>query len=112
MPREDLPKNVRRLVQRYIDSVQQVELLALLQREPDRDWTANDISRTLHIPLASCEQWLARYAAEGLVDRNADGVRHATAGRHAQAADDLVDCWARRRLALIDSIYNKPNSAA
>ena len=38
-------------------------------------------------------------------------MRHARRGRHARAVDDLIDLYARRRLAVIDSIYNKPSAA-
>jgi hypothetical protein len=38
-------------------------------------------------------------------------VRHASRSAEARAADELVDCYSRRRLAVIDAIYNKSSAA-
>lgn len=108
MAHSDIPKNVRQLIVRHIDSVQQVEILALLRGEPDREWPVADVSRALHIAPSACSAWLDAFAAAGLVDATGAGYRHATRSRDA---DDLVDCYSRRRLAVIDSIYNKPSTA-
>ena len=111
MARSDLPKPVRQLILRHIDSVQQVEILALLLREPDRVWSSAEVSRTLRIGPGPCDEWLNRFTLAGLVDREEAGFRHAARGRDAATADALVECYGRRRLAVIDTIYNKPNSA-
>jgi DNA-binding MarR family transcriptional regulator len=111
MARAEIPNNVRQLIQRHVSTVQQVEILALLGREPERDWSAAEASRALRISERSCEAWLADFARAGLVERRPDGFRHATQGKQAQAAEDLVDCYSRRRLAVIESIYNKADTA-
>lgn len=108
MAHSDIPKNVRQVIVRHIDSVQQVEILALLRNEPEREWTVAEVSRSLHIAPKSCGAWLDAFAAARLVDRTEAGYKHATRSRNA---DDLVDCYSRRRLAVIDSIYNKPSAA-
>jgi hypothetical protein len=109
--RTDIPKNVRQLILRHIDSVQQVEILALLRDEPERDWTPAEISRALQINGDACRDWMTRFAQAGLADRTDRGFRHPRGGRTSAAADELVDYYARRRLAVIDSIYNKPSAA-
>lgn len=111
MAHTDIPKHVRQLILRHIDSVQQVEILSLLGNEPERVWTAPELSRALHIAPDSCARWLDEFAASKLVVRTAQGVRHADDGPRARSADELVECYARRRLAVIDAIYNKPSSA-
>ena len=108
---DDLPKPVRQLIVRHIDSIQQVEALELLSRDPDREWTSAQVSRTLHIPAQACATWLDQFVAAGLVDRGGDGVKHATKGRDARAVDDLIDLYGRRRTTVIEAIYNKPSSA-
>jgi hypothetical protein len=107
MAHSDIPKNVRQLIVRHIDSVQQVEILALLQGDPEREWTAAEISRALHIPPQACGEWLDAFASARLVVRGQDGYKHSDRG----GADHLVECYSRRRLAVIDSIYNKPSTA-
>lgn len=111
MAHSDIPKNVRQLIVRHIDSVQQVEILALLRDNPEREWTVAEISRSLHIAPNSCATWLEAFAAARLVDRTDTGFKHAASGARSQQADELVDCYSRRRLAVIDSIYNKPSAA-
>ena len=108
MAHSDIPKNVRQLIVRHIDSVQQVEILALLRGDPDREWTAAEISRSLHIAPDACQRWLEAFAAARLVSSTDGGFSH---GSRAGDADDLVECYSRRRLAVIDSIYNKPSPA-
>lgn len=107
MARDDIPKNVRRLIVRHIDSIQQVEILALLRNDPDRSWTPAEVSRALHIGYPACESWLARFEGAHLVDRFDGGYQHAVRGPDVRAADDLVDLYGRRRLAVIDAIYSK-----
>lgn len=108
MAHSDLPKNVRQLIVRHIDSVQQVEILALLRSAPDRDWSVAEISRSLHIAPAASQTWLDAFAAARLVRRTDAGYRH---GNHAAAADQLVDWYSRRRSAVVESIYSKPSTA-
>jgi hypothetical protein len=107
MAHTDIPKNVRQLIARHIDSVQQVEILALMQGAPEREWTVAEISRSLHIAPNACSQWLEAFAAAKLVVRTESGFKHSDRG----GADHLVECYSRRRLAVIDSIYNKPSSS-
>lgn len=108
MAHSDIPKNVRQVIVRHIDSVQQVEILALLRHDPDREWTVAEVSRSLHIAADACQGWLDAFAAARLVERTGSGFSHASRSRDA---DDLVECYSRRRLAVIDSIYNKPSPA-
>lgn len=109
MAHTEIPKNVRRLILRHIESVQQVEILALLRDHPEREWSPDEVSRTLHIGPSACAAWLARFADARLVDRTDAVYRHARSGPDVRAADALVDCFARRRLAVIDAIYGKPD---
>ena len=107
MAHSEIPNNVRQLIVRHIDSVQQVEILALMREKPEREWTAADVSKSLHIAPESCRRWLEVFAKARLVEATNTGFKHAG----ASAADQLVECYSRRRLAVIDSIYNKPSSA-
>ena len=111
MARAEIPKHVRQLILRHIDSVQQVEILTLLAREPERVWTPAELSRALHIAPEACARWLDEFSSAGLIEQRRDGMKHADAGPRAHSAEELVECYARRRIAVIDAIYNKPSSA-
>jgi hypothetical protein len=109
----DLPQAVRYLIARYIDSVQQVEILRLLAREPDREWTTGEVSRALRIAPDPCEAWLARFAEAGLVARGRGVYRHGTPVDGAPGpVEELLECFGARRLAIIDFIYSKPENDA
>ena len=106
----ELPKHVRDLIERHIDSVQQVEILVLLRGQSDNAWHPADVSRALHIAPGPCRTWLEQFAAAGLVTDAGMGFRHGAAKRVSRiAVDDLVDLYPRRRLSVIDAIYNKPD---
>jgi hypothetical protein len=107
----DIPKPVRQFISRHIDSIQQVEILALLRRDGERAWTTEQVSRTLHIAHALCAEWLDRYATAGLVKRDEIGYRHQPGGSQTAVLDELVDLYARRRTTVIDAIYNKPSGS-
>ena len=97
------------LIVRHIDSVQQVEILALLRREPLRvfapaESAARSTSRPTRAPPGS------RFRRGRTRQRAGAGYRHVDRGRQSRAADDLLELFARRRLAVIESIYNKPQS--
>ena len=104
MAHPDIPDNVRRLIARHIDSVQQIEILALLQGDTARAWTPPEVCRTLRIAPEACRAWLQAFALAGLVGRDANGG-FVDAGH--RDAHDAIDLYERRRRALIDSIYNK-----
>lgn len=111
MARTDIPKHVRQLILRHIESVQQVEILMLLRDAPEHVYTVSEVSRKLHIAPDACRRWLDEFSAARLVERTPEGVKHRGEGPQARSADDLVECYSRRRLAVIDAIYNKPSSA-
>ena len=100
----DIPDNVRRLIVRHIDSVQQIEILALLHGDSSRAWTPPEVCRTLRISPEACRAWLEAFALAGLVARDADGG-FIDSGHHD--AHDAVDLYERRRLAVIESVYGK-----
>lgn len=107
----DIPKPVRQLIARHIDSIQQVEILDLLRREADRPWSAEQVCRTLHMAQALCAEWLDRFATAGLVARDDAGYRHTDEGRQAAAVRDLLDLYGRRKTSVIEAVYSKPSGS-
>jgi len=108
--RDDLPDHVQAAIARHIESIQQVEILALIRAQPERAWTTADICRSLHVSPVACEVWIDRFAATGVVSRedDEDAVRYAPNGDERRAFDDLVELYTRRRHSVVDSIYGKP----
>lgn len=111
MARADIPTHVRQVIVRHIDSAQQVEILALLLRDPAKQWRPAEVSRSLHIPPEACEGWLEGFAAAGLVGRADEAAYSATPARESRTVAELVDLYGRRRISVVDTIYNKSGSA-
>jgi hypothetical protein len=113
MPQADLPQHVQKLIVRHIDSVQQVEILALLEAEPARSWQPEEISRTLQIAPAACRGWLDELATAGLVAGQGMTFRGGAGQRSTRkAVDDLLDLFGRRRVTVLQAIYGKPEADA
>ena len=109
----DLPDEVRQFVAGNLSSVAQLEVLLLLREHRDREWTADEVSRTL-------------YAAEGgmadqLNDLVSRGLAYVTEApdrrfRYRLTKDEELDAvvnslmkvYKERRVAVISLIYSEP----
>lgn len=103
MARTDLPDAVRDLITKHIDSAQQVEILVLLGKDPERPWSTDEVARELRIASTACSAWLERFASARLARPTAAGYKH-----RAGAVDELIRCYSSRRLAVLDVIYGNP----
>jgi hypothetical protein len=73
----ELPPHVVSFVRDNIDTLQQLELLALVMEEPDRWWDAPAVARALLIDVA-----MARLALEALASRNLLAIKLTTDVRY------------------------------
>jgi hypothetical protein len=108
----DLPRHVQQLIVQHIESVQQVEILALLETQPDRFWQAEEIGRALQIAPSACRGWLGDLATAGLVVGQGMTFRRGGLRSTRKAVDDLLDLFGRRRFAVLGVIYGKPEHHA
>lgn len=72
MSENDLPKAVRDFVFEYIDSVEQLEILLLLESNSKKSWSAAELSGLLRSNLNSIEKRLSLLASQSLIIRNED----------------------------------------
>ncbi len=63
----ELPPEVRALLLEHVDSFEQLDLLLLLHRERDADWTAAELCDRLRIPRAVVDASLGLLCMRGLV---------------------------------------------
>jgi hypothetical protein len=110
-----IPESVRRLIADHVKSVEQLEVLLLLRAHPDRDWSGEEVSRTLQSQPESAAARLADLAARGFCAPSAESearYRYAPAtAALARAVDELADCYARRRHTVITLIFESPSDA-
>ena len=58
---------VQRFVAEHIDSAEQLEILLLLQRSPEKQWTALDVSQAIYTVPASATLRLEALTAQGFI---------------------------------------------
>ena len=107
-----VPRNVRELLERNIDSVEQLEVLLLLQRRPERAWSSTDVSRELRGNLASTAERLAELCARGLLTREPKEpaeYRLSTNPEVNEGVGRLAETYTERPVSVIKLIYEKPH---
>jgi hypothetical protein len=96
-----------RLICRYIESVGALDQLLLLHGGRARDWSIEELCRTLRCPGAWAEEQLARLHEAGLVDdlgEAATGTR--AAGRqYGTAVDEIARACRRDRAAVTRLVF-------
>jgi hypothetical protein len=102
---------VRRLILEAIQSVEQLEILLLLAREPERSWQADDVARELRTSPRSGARWLAQLAKQKFLREKDGGFRFAPedAGRVTQV-EALAQAYVTHRVSVIDLIFNRPRA--
>lgn len=113
MTEPELSAALRRFVREFIDSVRMVEVLLLLLAEPERDWTAEDVSAQLRSSPSAATQHLEQLARSGLL-RSGETGQYGYQPRTrdlVQCVGELADAYAHRRQRLITFIYSEPDAA-
>jgi hypothetical protein len=107
---EDFPAGVRKFILDHIDSVELLEVLLLLKAEPNRDWSAQDVSVKLCTAAESAAHRLEYLSGLGLASIHQPPAvfRYAAAGEGDRLISELSDVYKERRVAVISLIYSKP----
>lgn len=105
-----LPEDVRHFLHENIDSVEQLEVLLLLWRTPERGWTCDEVATAVYSHPSSVVRRLAMLFGQGLLREYEPGCY-----RYAPRTSDLHDTVTRldhvyreRRVAVITLIASKP----
>ena len=113
--KDDIPVEVKALIGRHIDSVVQLELLLLFQRDPANIWTAADAARELRIEPAWTAAQLDQLASRGLlrgIENQGEAYRFAPESPEVgTAVNRLAQLYADRRVSIIALIYSKPTDS-
>jgi predicted transcriptional regulator len=116
MAASGVPEHVRQFLLAHIRSIEQLEVLLLLRAAPEREWRAEEVNSELGSSVASISGRLALLASEGLLAARGEGGRRSyryepTAASRA-TIDDLAAAYRERRLAVIEIVYERPDSDA
>jgi len=108
-----ISKDVRDFVTAHIRSVVQLELLLLLQADPDREWTSAELANELRIAPDWAERESAELARRGLLmifDGASPRFGYAAPSAEVNAAvEELARTYAERRVSLIEFLYSAPS---
>jgi hypothetical protein len=105
-PGELLTRSAERLISKHIDSVGALDLLLLLHGGRDRDWSIQELCRTLRCPDGWAEKQLARLDAIGLVSEIGEGRYRYTRGRqYGPAVDEIARACRRDRAAVTRLVF-------
>lgn len=111
MTYEDIPQEIKDFIVKHINSVEQLEILLLLQGSPAREWSARDVAQELRSDTHSVAARLADLHARGFLrcqEASAPGYGFNPDGQQAQLVAKLASVYAQRRMAVINLIFSKP----
>jgi hypothetical protein len=103
-------EDVYRFLYHNIDSVEQLEVLLLLRRSPERGWTAEEVAQTLYSHPSSILHRLSSLAGRGLL-RELEPATYQYAPRSAElhaTVTRVAETYRERRVAVITLIASKP----
>jgi predicted ArsR family transcriptional regulator len=106
----ELPQEIAREVDQYIDSLECLEVLLLMYRDAERVWSVDQIASELRIKSGTAARHLARMASLGLLEAenpSGDFRFHPKDQARATGARVIVEAYATRRIALINHIASR-----
>lgn len=112
MGKREFSDGLRTFVNKYITSVEQIEVLLLLLANPQRVWSIDEISAILRSSPSSIQTRLAALAKARLAVGTPEvGYRYAATGRLHALVEELSDEYGARRFSVIELIFSKPDAA-
>jgi hypothetical protein len=112
MTKREFSDAFRTFVNKYITSVEQIEVLLTLRGDEQRSWSVSEISSMLRSNPASIESRLeglcrAKFAA-GDVER---GYRYLCSGPLRVMVDELDQAYRSRRFSVIELVFSRSSAA-
>ena len=108
---EQLPSTVRQFLARYIQSVEQLEVLLLLQDQPNRSWSPGDVYSVIRSSEASIASRLKAFAKDGFLAEENDGrYRFAPQNTDLRAAvEQTAAAYKTWRIRVVEAIFTPPS---
>jgi hypothetical protein len=111
MGKREFSPAFRTFVNKYISSVEQIEVLLILLANPERSWGVPEISAILRSSPNSIASRLDALIAARLAAGNPEqGYRYAASGRTHALVEQLQDEYAARRFSVIELIFAPPDA--
>lgn len=104
----ELPERLCALLDRHITSVEQLELLLILQETPLQRFTPTDAARRVGTAAHSAKIRLDDLVAARLADEGGGTYTYAATGEADQAVVELRRFYSTHRVRIISRIFDKP----
>ena len=108
MVSESIPDEVREFVQKYIDSIAQLEALLLLRRELLAPWNAATLAKRLYITHGDASDLLRKLLAHGFLTLNRKTYQYQCPPELDTLVAHVADVYARQLIPMTHLIHNKP----
>jgi hypothetical protein len=108
-----IPEDVRLLIQRYIDSIEQLEILLLLHASSREQWTPDSVSRALYSTPSSTGRRLKTLHGQGFLGLDDSSSPPTYSYQPASTELDatvarLAETYRERRVAVVSLVASKP----
>lgn len=111
MAKREFTDAFRTFVNKYITSVEQIEVLLILFANPDREWSIHEISAILRSSPLSITSRLEALEQSGLARGDGEGYRYASSGGSHEMVEMLQDEYGARRFSVIELVFSRPDAA-
>lgn len=111
----DLSPAVRQFISRFIRSVEQLEILLLLSRAPEKKYTASQVYDVILSTPQSVEGWLNQLTRDELLIRSTGSPQEYQCTSHPEtfAQIETLGEWYRAApVRVIEAIYQRESRAA
>jgi hypothetical protein len=112
VPQAPVSPEVKAFVAQYVDAAEQLDILLLLARNPDRAYTAAEVSQAVFTVPASATMRLEGLVAHGILSTNAGAdprYQYAPANPAlARSIEQLDAAYRADRVGVIKLIFDRP----
>lgn len=107
-----IPPEVRRFIAEHIDAAEQLEILLLLYRNPERGWKAQEVSQAIYTVPASATMRLEGLLSAGFLSSTGGAdpqYRYAPRNDElGRGVESLAKAYSMDRVSLIKLIFAQP----
>lgn len=106
-----IPDDVRRFIVKYVDSVEQLEILLLLRDSPATEWHPEAVARALYSHPESVARRLAGLSAKGLLAVSGSPPTYRYLPERPEllaTVTKVAEMYRQRRVAIITLIASQP----
>lgn len=112
----ELKKELKGFVSQYITSLEELEVLFIMFKEPERFWTAQEIFALTQSNLVSVARRLEQLNESGFLVKDGDAKpRYRFSPKSPELAErtaELKDAYAMSKYKIIEAIFSTPHGQA